>query len=123
MADVDEIAGQCPRRVFRFLRVQGIILVARLMGLLSQVPVDAAATEQSPTEAVHGTVTELGMRSYLFARGTDVTTEVTNRRLVLSSDNAHLVNGRFNIDRMLGMLEEALDQALNDGYQGLLATG
>ncbi|GAC1665671.1 MAG: hypothetical protein NVS9B9_26740 [Ktedonobacteraceae bacterium] len=44
-------------------------------------------------------------------------------RLVLSADNTHLVDGRFNIDRMLGMLEEALDQALNDGYQGLLATG
>ncbi len=64
-----------------------------------------------------------GMRSYLFAGGTDVTKEVMRGRLLLSSDNAHLVDGRFNIDRMLGMLEEALDQAVNDGYQGLLATG
>ncbi len=45
-----------------------------------------------------------GMRSYLFAGGTDVTREVQNARLVLSSDNAHLVDGRFNIDRMLGFL-------------------
>lgn len=64
-----------------------------------------------------------GMRSYLFAAGADVTTEVMRGRLLLSSDNAHLVDGRFNIDRMLGMLEQALNQALNDGYQGLFATG
>ena len=64
-----------------------------------------------------------GMRSYLFAAGTDVPKEVVNGRLVLSSDKAHLVKGCFNIDRMLGMLEDAVDQALNDGYRGLWATG
>jgi len=64
-----------------------------------------------------------GMRSYLFAAGTDVPKEILKGSLVLSSNNAHLVDGRFNIDRMLGMLEEALPQALHDGYQGLWATG
>ncbi len=38
------------------------------------------------------------MRSYLFAGGTDVTEEIINGSLVLSSANAHLVNGRCNIE-------------------------
>ena len=64
-----------------------------------------------------------GMRSHLFAAGTDVPKEIMKGSLVLSAESTHLVDGRFNIDRMLEMLDEALDQALNDGYQGLLATG
>ena len=64
-----------------------------------------------------------GMRSYLFAAGTDVTKEIVKGSLVLSSSDAHLVEGCFIIDRMLGKLEEALSQALHDGYQGLWATG
>ena len=65
----------------------------------------------------------VGLRSYLFAGGTDVTKETTSGRLVLTSDMAHLVEGRFNIDRMLTMLQEALQQALNDGHQGLWVSG
>ena len=64
-----------------------------------------------------------GIRSYLFAAGIDVTKEIVKGSLVLSSSNAHLVEGCFIVDRMLGMLEEALHQALHDGYQGLCATG
>jgi hypothetical protein len=64
-----------------------------------------------------------GMRSSLVAGGIDVTNEVAKGSLVLSSDDAHLIDGRFDIDRMLGMLESALDQALNDGFAGLWATG
>ena len=64
-----------------------------------------------------------GMRSHLFAAGTDVPKEIMKGSLMLSAESTHLVDGRFNIDRMLEMLDEALDQALNDGYQGLLATG
>ncbi|MEP7153154.1 MAG: MEDS domain-containing protein, partial [Nitrospira sp.] len=64
-----------------------------------------------------------GMRSYLLAAGTDVTKEIVKGSLVLSSSNAHLVEGCFIVDRMLGMLEDALHQALHDGYQGLFATG
>ena len=64
-----------------------------------------------------------GMRSYLFAAGTDVMKEIVKGSLVLSSNNAHLVEGRFIIDRMLERLEEAVNQALHDGYQGLWATG
>ena len=64
-----------------------------------------------------------GMRPYLLAGGIDVTKEVAKGSLVLSSGSTHLADGRFNIDRMLGMLEEALGQALHDGYQGLWTSG
>lgn len=64
-----------------------------------------------------------GFRSYLFARGVDVSKEITKGSLVTSSDDKHLVDGRFDIDLMLSMLTEAVDKALNDGYCGLWATG
>ena len=72
---------------------------------------------------LHSPAMVTGLRSYLFAAGTDVTKEIVKGSLVLSSSNAHLVEGCFIIDRMLGMLEEAVHQALHDGYQGLWATG
>lgn len=64
-----------------------------------------------------------GIRSYLFAAGTDVPKETMRGRLVLSSQQAHLIDGQFDIDRMLDILEQALTEALRDGYQGLFATG
>ena len=64
-----------------------------------------------------------GVRAYLFAAGVDVHDEVGKGRLVLSSEQGHLQNGRFDTDRMLGMLDHAVDQALTEGYQGLWATG
>jgi catalase (peroxidase I) len=64
-----------------------------------------------------------GMRSYLAAAGIDVAHEVGRASLVLSSDRRHLVQGEFDIDRMMHTLEDALDQALGDGYEALWATG
>jgi MEDS: MEthanogen/methylotroph, DcmR Sensory domain len=64
-----------------------------------------------------------GMRCYLAAAGIDVTYQIAKASLVLSSDQRHLVKGRFDIDQMLHTLEDALNQALNDGYDGLWATG
>ncbi|MBA2541264.1 MAG: MEDS domain-containing protein, partial [Deltaproteobacteria bacterium] len=55
--------------------------------------------------------------------GTDVEHELTRGALVLASDNDHLIDGRFVIDRMIDMLEAAVDEALADGYVGLFATG
>ena len=64
-----------------------------------------------------------GMRSYLFAAGVDVTQEVNNNRLMLSSSTEHLEKRHFDVDRMITMLNEALTHALRDVYQGLWATG
>jgi hypothetical protein len=64
-----------------------------------------------------------GMRCYLAAGGLDVAYEVEKASLILSSDQRHLANGRFDVDRMMCTLEGALEQALNDGYTGLWATG
>lgn len=64
-----------------------------------------------------------GMRSYLAAAGVDVAHEVGKANLVLSSDQRHLVAGQFDVERMIRTLEEAIQQALDDGYAGLWATG
>lgn len=63
------------------------------------------------------------MRCYLAAAGIDVTHEVGKASLVLSSDQSHLVDGHFDVDRMMQTLQVALEQALSDGYDGLWATG
>jgi hypothetical protein len=64
-----------------------------------------------------------GIRSYLTAKGIDVDREIANGSLILSSDQDHLVNGRFNVERMIANLEDAVEGALRDGYNGLFATG
>jgi hypothetical protein len=64
-----------------------------------------------------------GIRSYLAAEGLDVAQEVNDGSLVLSSDSGHLVNGVFDVARMLAMLAEAVNDALAHGYAGLWATG
>ena len=64
-----------------------------------------------------------GLRAYLFARGVDVPKETEKGSLVLSSETGHLINGRFNTDRILALLKDAMDQGLNEGFKGLFATG
>jgi hypothetical protein len=64
-----------------------------------------------------------GMRSYLSAAGLDVAAAVQKGSLILASDQSHLIDGSFDVDRMLEMLSSAVKQALTDGYQGLWATG
>lgn len=64
-----------------------------------------------------------GMRSYLAADGVDVLGATAKGSLVLSSDQHHLRDGHFDVEGMLRALEEAVQQALNDGYAGLWATG
>jgi len=64
-----------------------------------------------------------GIRSQLAAMGMDVANETANARLVLSSEYTVLADGSFDVDLMLRKLEDALDQALEDGYKGLWATG
>lgn len=63
------------------------------------------------------------MRTALTAAGLDLAAEIEKGSLILVSDQNHLVNGNFDVDKMLGMLSTALQQALADGYAGLWATG
>jgi hypothetical protein len=64
-----------------------------------------------------------GMRSYLAAAGVDVAHEVRKGSLVLTSERRQLVDDVFDVEVMMQGLEEALQQALADGYHGLWATG
>jgi hypothetical protein len=64
-----------------------------------------------------------GIRSYLDAADIDVAREVRTGALILTSDQSHLVDGRFNPAKMLAMLVTAVDEALKDGYKGLWASG
>jgi len=64
-----------------------------------------------------------GIRSYLTAAGLDLVREIERGALVLSSDESHLVDGQFDSDRMLTLLEDAVDGALRDGFSGVWATG
>lgn len=64
------------------------------------------------------------MGSYLATAGVDIAREVGRKSLVVSSKRDHLVDGRiFDVDRMINALDEALTQALEDGFDGLWATG
>jgi hypothetical protein len=64
-----------------------------------------------------------GMRTCLAINGVDVERETTRGSLVLRSEREHLVDGLFDIDRMLAGLKDALDEALGDGFVGLFAIG
>ncbi|MBV8475214.1 MAG: MEDS domain-containing protein, partial [Acidobacteria bacterium] len=53
----------------------------------------------------------------------DVVYQVAKASLVVSSEETHLSAGSFDVERMMAKLEDAVDQALADGYRGLWATG
>ena len=48
---------------------------------------------------------------------------MTSGSLALSSDPGHLVDGVFDPARMLAMLADAVNDALDHGYAGLWASG
>ena len=63
------------------------------------------------------------IRSYLTSSGLNVADAVREKRLILTSDRSHLVDGIFDPVRMMDLLEAAHDDALRDGYAGLWASG
>ncbi len=65
----------------------------------------------------------LEMESQLAAIGVPVAKEVERGALVLSADQGHLIDDRFDIDRMLTSLVDTVNQALQDGFAGLWASG
>ena len=64
-----------------------------------------------------------GMRSFLAAKGVDVFHHTSKGSLVLSADRHHLIEGCFDVDRMMAGLKDALSSSINEGYDGLWATG
>lgn len=64
-----------------------------------------------------------GMRSQLAAAGLDLREQIARGALILSSDQEHLIDGKFDVERMLRLLEESVRRALADGYAGLWAAG
>jgi len=64
-----------------------------------------------------------GLRSCLSATGFDVSIEVAKARLTLSSQTIGTGEDGFDVESMLRHLEDSLDQALDDGYRGLWASG
>ena len=64
-----------------------------------------------------------GIRTYLKAVGVGVGAEIERGALILASGQDHVVHGRFDPDRMLEQLEEAVEGALRAGFDGLWATG
>lgn len=64
-----------------------------------------------------------GMRSQLAAAGLDPRAEIARGALILSSDQGHLVDGKFDVDGMIHLLRSAVHAALADGFVGLWASG
>jgi hypothetical protein len=63
-------------------------------------------------------------RSALRAQGIDADAAHDRGSLILlTSAEAHLPDGRFNSERMLRMLNDTVEQALDDGYVGLRTCG
>jgi hypothetical protein len=63
------------------------------------------------------------LKQHLKVAGVDVAGEQSAARLIFFSERPHLKFGCFDIKCMMQTLEEALDQALNDGHAGLWAAG
>jgi hypothetical protein len=63
------------------------------------------------------------LSSCLTAIGVDVALEKARNRMFLSSEQNQLAEGGFDIDQMIGKLEDAVVGALEDGYKGLWASG
>jgi hypothetical protein len=55
-----------------------------------------------------------GMRYYLAAAGFDPLAEVERRALILSSDQGHLGDWKFDVPRMIRLLRDSVKLALDD---------
>jgi hypothetical protein len=64
-----------------------------------------------------------GLRSHLAAAGMDVLNEIANGGLILTAEQSHLRNGKFDVGAAIQMLRDALDEARDEGYSGLWASG
>lgn len=73
---------------------------------------------------MHNEPTIAALRSYLSAVGVDVDQECRRTSLVLSSEPMHRIRNRaFDPDRMMGLVEQLLGEALRDNFSGLFGSG
>lgn len=63
------------------------------------------------------------LRPFLEAAGIQIEREVIEKRLLLSAEQQHLAGDHFDPDRMMRMVEANLQQALDDGFDGLWGSG
>lgn len=63
------------------------------------------------------------MRTVLVAAGLDVEGLIATNKLILSSEQNHLIDGKFDIDRMIKSLASLVDESLALGFVGLWSTG
>ncbi len=78
-----------------------------------QLPALAALVRQKLDENfrclyMNSPVMVAGIRCYLAAAGIDIAHELEKTSLVLSSAQQHLIKGRFDVDRMMQTLEDAM---------------
>ena len=64
-----------------------------------------------------------GMRWHLTVAGVDLAAQERRGALVTSSDQGHLSGGKFEVARMLRLLDDSVKRALVEGYAGLWASG
>jgi hypothetical protein len=64
-----------------------------------------------------------GISAYLTTAGLNVAEQIFRRRLIISSDQGHLRNGRFDPQLMIEHINAACEQAVAEGYTGLWASG
>src|SRR5215471_4293327 len=64
-----------------------------------------------------------GMRAYLDANGFLVAHEVERGALVFGTQQSHLIEGHFDPNRVLSMVEAIIEQAAQDGFDGLWGCG
>jgi hypothetical protein len=64
-----------------------------------------------------------GMRSYLSAAGLHIDGEIRKGSLVLTSAQDHLVNSKFDVNRMIDLLTDSVRAAERQGYAYLWASG
>jgi hypothetical protein len=73
---------------------------------------------------VCGEQTPDAFRAALTRARIDVAREESRGALVLlTKETGHLAGGSFSASRMIGMLGQAVESALNDGFEGLCAAG
>lgn len=63
------------------------------------------------------------MESCLVAAGIDLREQAERGALLLSSDQSHIIDGKFDIEPMLAKLKSAAQHSRVDGFVGLWASG